>query len=97
MSETTKQDAVDILKIPEKKIKVIYEAADPDYFPRTRKEIETVKEKFNVKGEYGMEWNRIESNRLYKIMFHVLKNAGWHSVLGRKFGTWSLAAILVMF
>ena len=52
VSQTTKQDAIDILKIPEKKIKVIYEAADSDYYPRNQDEIKAVKEKFKIKGEY---------------------------------------------
>ncbi|MGB9637550.1 MAG: glycosyltransferase family 4 protein, partial [Microgenomates group bacterium] len=52
VSETTKQDAKEILKIPEKKLRVIYEAADPLYFPRKKEEIQAVKEKFNITGEY---------------------------------------------
>ena len=52
VSQTTKQDAIDILKIPEKKIRVIYEAADTFYFPRQPKEIKEVKEKFGIKGDY---------------------------------------------
>jgi len=52
VSQTTKQDIIDILKIPEKKIKVVYEAADSDYFPRNQDEIKTVKEKFKIKGDY---------------------------------------------
>jgi len=49
VSQTTKQDIIDILKIPEKKIKVVYEAADSDYFPRNQDEIKTVKEKFKIR------------------------------------------------
>lgn len=52
VSQTTKQDAIDILKIPEKKIKVIYEAADPFYFPRQKEEIKAVKDKFQIKGDF---------------------------------------------
>lgn len=52
VSQTTKNDAVEILKIPEKKIRVIYEAADPIYFPRSKEKINKVKEKYNIAGEY---------------------------------------------
>ncbi len=52
VSQTTKQDAVEILKIPEKKIRVIYEAADPFYFPRDSDRISETKEKFKIQGDY---------------------------------------------
>ncbi len=52
VSQTTKQDAIDILKISEKKIKVIYEAADSEYSPRNQNEIKAVKEKFKIKGDF---------------------------------------------
>lgn len=52
VSETTKQDIMDILKIPEKKIKVIYEAADPDFSPRDAARVQKVKEKFTISGRY---------------------------------------------
>lgn len=52
VSETTKQDIIDILKIPEKRIKVIYEAADPLYFPRSENQIEETKEKFKIEEDY---------------------------------------------
>lgn len=52
VSETTKKDMVEILKIPEKKIKVIYEAADPIYYPREKTEIDKVREKFGIENEY---------------------------------------------
>jgi len=52
VSQTTKQDAMEILKIPEKKIRVIYEAADPFYFPRDQDRISKTKEKFKIRGDY---------------------------------------------
>jgi len=52
VSETTKIDAIEILKIPEKKIKVIYEAADECYVPKKEEEIIKIKEKFNIKGNF---------------------------------------------
>jgi len=52
VSETTKKDMIEILKIPEKKIKVIYEAADPVYYPREKTEVDKVREKFGIESEY---------------------------------------------
>jgi len=52
VSENTKQDAMEILKIPEKKLKVIYEAPDSIYFPRNQDEVEKVKNKFKINGDY---------------------------------------------
>ncbi|MCL5090397.1 MAG: glycosyltransferase family 4 protein [Patescibacteria group bacterium] len=52
VSETTKNDIQEILKIPEKRIKVIYEAADPFYSVRDVGKVRDVKEKYGIKGEY---------------------------------------------
>ena len=52
VSETTKQDAMEILKIPEKKLKVIYEAPDSIYFPKNQEEVKKVKNKFGIHGDY---------------------------------------------
>lgn len=52
VSESTKYDAMEILKIPEKKLRVIHEAPDPAYFPRNETEINKVKEKFEMKENY---------------------------------------------
>lgn len=52
VSETTKKDLVEILKIPEKKIKVVYEAADKVYYPREEALINETKKKFGIEGNY---------------------------------------------
>ncbi|HUV72385.1 MAG TPA: glycosyltransferase family 1 protein [Clostridia bacterium] len=52
VSQTTKKDVVEILGIPERKVRVIYEAADPFYSPRSEKEIKAAKEKFGIEREY---------------------------------------------
>jgi len=52
VSENTKKDIIETLKIPEKRIKVIYEAADPVYFPREENEIANIKKKFGMVGDY---------------------------------------------
>ncbi len=52
VSQTTKQDAMEILKIPEKKLRVVYEAPETMYFPRGEEQIKRVMEKFGVKDNY---------------------------------------------
>ncbi len=52
VSESTKRDIMEILDIPEKKIKVIYEAAGKNFFQRGAEAIEAVKKKFQIKGDY---------------------------------------------
>lgn len=52
VSKTTKQDAMEILGIPERKLAVVYEAADPFYFRRKDEEISRVKDKFKIEGDF---------------------------------------------
>jgi len=52
VTQTTKNDAIEILKIPEKKISVVYEAADPFYYKREKIGTIRVKEKYQVEGRY---------------------------------------------
>lgn len=52
VSETTKKDAGKILHIPEKKMEVIYEAPDEFFSQRGKLEIDRVREKFAIEGDY---------------------------------------------
>lgn len=52
VSENTKKDVIETLQIPDDKLDVIYEAASPIFHKRGEKEIETVKKKFGIEGEY---------------------------------------------
>jgi len=52
VSETTKRDLMEILKISEGKIKVIYEAADPSFSPREKGEIGKIRDKYGIQGDY---------------------------------------------
>ena len=51
VSETTKQDAMEILKIPERKLKVVYEAPDPVFNIREISEIGKTREKYKISGD----------------------------------------------
>lgn len=52
VSKTTKNDAMEILGIPERKLEVVYEAADPFYFPRGNEAVIKVRDKFHIKGDF---------------------------------------------
>jgi len=52
VSEATKKDIIEYLKISEEKIKVIYEAAGSEFKPRTEEEIEMTKKKYQLYGNY---------------------------------------------
>jgi glycosyltransferase involved in cell wall biosynthesis len=52
VSETTKRDLNEIVGIPEKKIKVVYEATDPFFRPVSSGEVFRVKEKYGIKNDY---------------------------------------------
>ena len=52
VSENTKTDIIEFLKIPPEKIVVIYEAASKIFQPKSRQEQEKIKNKFGVKKNY---------------------------------------------
>lgn len=52
VSENTKREAMEILKIPERRIKVIYEAADPLFSPRSKEAVKEIKKKYRIEGDY---------------------------------------------
>jgi len=52
VSQNTKKDLIEILKIPEDKITVIYEAASELFKTKDKSEIEKVKKRFSIEGSY---------------------------------------------
>jgi glycosyltransferase involved in cell wall biosynthesis len=52
VSENTKKDIVELLGIPAKKIRVIYEAPGEEFYPREKEEIENVRQKYQITGDY---------------------------------------------
>ncbi|PIU03177.1 hypothetical protein COT44_04765 [Candidatus Shapirobacteria bacterium CG08_land_8_20_14_0_20_39_18] len=52
VSENTKKDIVELLGIPESRIKVIYEAADEIYNPSTPLKVNKIKKKYGIEGKY---------------------------------------------
>lgn len=78
ISEHTKKDIINILKIPEEKITVIYEAADEACkFVTDKKIINRVKEKYNITGDYLIHIGTINPRKnlefLIKVFSQVVK------------------------
>ena len=67
VSQSTKNDIIKYLGIPENKIKVIYEASDPVFYKRSEKEIERVKRKYAIKEDYLLTVGRGRRKNLENI------------------------------
>ena len=87
VSESTKQDIVDILKIPEERIKVVYEGADSAYNiqsasvpsggttadKQTIKDIDDVLKKHEIKGKYLLAVGTLEPRKNIKRVIEAYK------------------------
>jgi glycosyltransferase involved in cell wall biosynthesis len=74
VSENTKRDIIDILKIPENKIKVVYEASDPGYGKQqTNENIEKTKKKYGVSGKYLLTVGTLEPRKNIKRVIEAYK------------------------
>ncbi len=76
VSQSTKQDLINILKIPEDKITVIYEAAEKSYEPQPPTIINTIKRKYRITSDYIFSLSTLEprknQSRLIKA-FNLVK------------------------
>ena len=67
VSEATKKDTIEILNIPEEKIRVVYEAAPEDLKQiKDKKIIEKVKKKYGIKGDYLLSVATLEPRKNLK-------------------------------
>jgi glycosyltransferase involved in cell wall biosynthesis len=74
VSQSTKRDIMEILAIPEKKIKVVYEAASEDFKPiKNKKKIEQVKKKFKINGNYLLSVATLEPRKNLKRIIEAFK------------------------
>ncbi|MGB9706964.1 MAG: glycosyltransferase family 4 protein, partial [Microgenomates group bacterium] len=67
VSESTKKDIVELLGIPEEKIRMIYEAAGEGFKPQTKEEIEEVKKKYKIAGDYLLAFSGPARKNLERI------------------------------
>lgn len=73
VSEATKKDLLEISKIPEEKIVVIYEAADEMYKPQNKKEVEGFRKKYNLEDKFILSIGGIGERRNLKKIKAVSK------------------------
>ncbi|MBU1127280.1 glycosyltransferase family 4 protein [Patescibacteria group bacterium] len=77
VSESTKKDIIDLLKIKKEKIKVIYEGVNENFKPQGRNEIKRVREKYNLKENYFLSVSTLEPRKNLKTSikaFNALNN-----------------------
>ena len=91
VSETTKKDAVKLLEIPTKKIRVVYEAAFEDFKRASKKEVEQVKKKYKIKGKYLLCVATLEPRKNFKRIIKAFSrfesdNPEFSLVIVGKFG-----------
>jgi len=63
VSQNTKEDTIRLLGVPEDKITVIYEAANPIYRPVDEGELRRVREKYHIAGDYIFFVSTIEPRK----------------------------------
>jgi len=91
VSNSTKRDIIEFLKIPEEKIKVIYEAASEKFQRTTEDKSTQVKKKYKIEGEYLLSVSTLEPRKNLKRIiesFKILrqKERGLVLVLVGKYG-----------
>ena len=84
VSNATKKDIVNYLGIPGDKITVIYEAPDPIYKKSPENEIESIKRKYNITGDYVLSVGTAPRKNLGRISRAVEDIGGLkHVVVGQ--------------
>jgi glycosyltransferase involved in cell wall biosynthesis len=71
VSQSTKKDLVDILKIPEGKVTVIYEAAEKRYFPQPPAITNAVKRKYKISSDYIFSLSTLEPRKNQKRLIQA--------------------------
>jgi len=67
VSESTKKDIVELLGIEPGKIRVIYEAMGEEFKPQNKNEIEKIKKKYGIKGDYLLAFSGPARKNLERI------------------------------
>jgi len=68
VSQTSKTDIEDCIGIPDTKIHVVYESADPEFFPASKKEIEAVKKKYHLPEKFVLYVGGVNKNKNLPIL-----------------------------
>jgi len=74
VSESTKKDLLQVTKIPEEKITVIYEAAGEEFKPQNQKDITEFKKRMNLPDEFILSIGGVGERRNLKAIKSAAKN-----------------------
>ncbi len=78
VSQSTRNDLINLLGVPENKISVIYEAADPIFRPLSReKSVQAIRERYNLPPDYILFVGTIEPRKNLNTLllaYHALVN-----------------------
>lgn len=89
VSQSTRNDIVEILGIPEKKIKVIYEACDTEFTKKSTGDTEKMKRKYGIDGRYILAVGTREPRKNLKRVIEAYEMLGSNEmklVIVGKFG-----------
>jgi glycosyltransferase involved in cell wall biosynthesis len=67
VSQSTKKDAVELLGIDPRKIRVIYEAVGEEFKPQNKNKIDEVKRKYGISGDYLLAFSGPQRKNLARI------------------------------
>lgn len=100
VSQTTAQDAQDYLEIPIEKLKVIYEAPGDEFKPVSLSQVNQVKAKYQIKGDYLLAVSTIEPRKnfpaiLEAFVTYLKENSNLSLVIVGKLG-WDKAIARLM-
>jgi len=73
VSQATKNDAVAFLGIPAEKIQVIYEAGPEEFKKTNQEEVEKIKKKYKIKGNYLLSVATLEPRKNLKRIIEAFK------------------------
>jgi len=100
VSEATKKDIVDLLGISAKKIRVIHEAVPEEFKSAPRKEVERIKKRYKIKGNYLLSVSTLEPRKNLKRIIEAFSqlstlNSQFNLVIVGKFGWGELPSSVI--
>lgn len=83
ISQNTKKDIIDIMHIPDEKIRVIYPGLDKNFEKKSITEIIRVKKKYNITGDYILSLGTLEPRKNIAQAieaFNYFQHADWKNI-----------------
>ena len=73
VSESTKRDVIEILGIPEERIRVVHEACNPEFTEKSKEDTERIKKKYRIKGDYILAVGTLEPRKNLKRVIEAFE------------------------